>query len=180
MDSRLTKSVGHFEENKFSDGDHQFLLDCCPKLIKTYNFGQNKRQFKNKNEQYCTVRLFNFKVAETFCQFSVRDRRYFLPWLSIWILNGLILWTKTSSNLWQNFSIWWLNGFLLHFMISIFALYYFIKKKITRFVGICISQGPFVIFQSLVISTHGIIQSEKLPSFRISTINICKCQCQVT
>ncbi len=33
---------------------------------------------KNKNEQYCAVRLFNFKVAETFRQFSVRDCRYFL------------------------------------------------------------------------------------------------------
>ncbi len=66
----MTKSVGHFEENKFSVGDHQFLLECCPKLVKTYNFGQNavnERQFKNKNEQYCAVRLFNFKVAETFC-----------------------------------------------------------------------------------------------------------------
>ncbi len=72
MDSKLTKSVGHFEENKFSVGSHQFLLECCPKLIKTHNFGQNavkKRQFKNKNEQYCAVRLFIFKVAENFCQF---------------------------------------------------------------------------------------------------------------
>ncbi len=60
--SKLTKSVGYFEENKFSVGGHQFLLGCCPKLIKTYNFGQNavnERQFKNKNEQYCGVRLFN-------------------------------------------------------------------------------------------------------------------------
>jgi hypothetical protein len=55
LDSKPTKSVGHFEENKFSVGGHQFLLKCCPKLIKTYNFGQNavnERQFKNKNEQY--------------------------------------------------------------------------------------------------------------------------------
>ncbi len=82
LDSKPTKSVGHFEENKFSGVGHQFLLDCYPKLIKTYNFGQsavNERQFKNKNEQYCAVRLFNFKVAETFCQFSVRNCRYFLP-----------------------------------------------------------------------------------------------------
>jgi hypothetical protein len=41
LDSKLTKSVGHFEENKFSVGCHKFLLECCPKLIKTYNFGQN-------------------------------------------------------------------------------------------------------------------------------------------
>jgi hypothetical protein len=70
LDSKLTKSVGHFEENKFSVGGHQFMLECCPKLIKTYNFGQiavNKRQLKNKNEQYCAVRLFIFKVDETFC-----------------------------------------------------------------------------------------------------------------
>jgi hypothetical protein len=70
LDSKPTKSVDHFEENKFSFGCQQFLLECCPKLIKICNFGQNavnKRQFKNKNEQYCAVRLFIFKLAETFC-----------------------------------------------------------------------------------------------------------------
>jgi hypothetical protein len=80
LDSKPTKSDGHFEENKFSVGGHQFLSDCCPKLIKTYNLGQNAvnvRQFKNKNKQYCAVRLFNFEVAETFCRFSVYDCRYF-------------------------------------------------------------------------------------------------------
>jgi hypothetical protein len=59
--SQTTKSVGHFEENKFSVGGHQFLLEFCPELIKTYNFGQNavnKSQYKNKNEQYCADRLF--------------------------------------------------------------------------------------------------------------------------
>jgi hypothetical protein len=69
LDSELTKSVGHFEENKFSVVGHQFLLDCCPKLIKTYNYRQNtvnKSKFKNKNEKYCAIRLFIFKVAETF------------------------------------------------------------------------------------------------------------------
>ncbi len=74
LDSKPTKSVENFEESKFSVGDHQFLLECCPKLIKTYNFGQNavnERQFKNKNEQNCAVWLFNFKVAEIFCRFSV-------------------------------------------------------------------------------------------------------------
>jgi hypothetical protein len=79
--SQTTKSVGHFEENKFSVGGHQFLLEFCPELIKTYNFGQNavnKSQYKNKNEQYCAVRLFIFIVAETFCQFSVCDCHYFL------------------------------------------------------------------------------------------------------
>jgi hypothetical protein len=81
LDSKPTKSVGHFEENKFSVGGHQILLECCPKLIKIYNFGQNevnKRQLKNKNEQYCAIRLFIFKVAKTFCQFFVRDCQYFL------------------------------------------------------------------------------------------------------
>jgi hypothetical protein len=69
LDGEPTKSVGRFEENKFSVGGHQFLSDCCTKLIKTYNFGRNavnERQFKNKNEQYCAIRLFNFKVAVTF------------------------------------------------------------------------------------------------------------------
>jgi hypothetical protein len=80
FDSKPTKSVGHFDENKFSVGGHQFLLECCPKLIKTYNFGLNavnRSQYKNKYEQYCAVRLFIFIVAKTFCQFSVRDCRYF-------------------------------------------------------------------------------------------------------
>ncbi len=80
LDSKPTKRVGHFEENKFSVGGHKFLLNCCPKFIKTYNFGKNavnERQFINKNEQYCAARLFDFKVAETFCRFSVRDCRFF-------------------------------------------------------------------------------------------------------
>jgi hypothetical protein len=71
FDSKPTKSIGHFEENKFYVGRHQFLLECCPKLIKTYNFGQNGanlRQLYNENEQYCAVRLFISKVAETFRQ----------------------------------------------------------------------------------------------------------------
>jgi hypothetical protein len=80
LDSKPTRSVGRFEENKFPVGGRQFLLECCPKLIKTYNFGQKavkKSQFENKNEQYCEVRLLVFKVAKTFCQFSVCDCRYF-------------------------------------------------------------------------------------------------------
>jgi hypothetical protein len=71
LDSKPKKSVGHFEENKFSIGCHQFLLECCPKLIKTNNFGQNavnKRQLKNENELHSAVRLFIFKVAMIFCQ----------------------------------------------------------------------------------------------------------------
>jgi hypothetical protein len=78
LDSKLTKSVGHFEENKFSVGGHQFLLDCCPKLITTYNFGQsavNKRQFKDKNEQYCAVRLFLLRLFVNFLSVIV----IFLP-----------------------------------------------------------------------------------------------------
>jgi hypothetical protein len=54
LDSNPTKIVRNFEESKFSVGCHQFLLECCPKLIKAYNFGQNavnKRQLKNKNER---------------------------------------------------------------------------------------------------------------------------------
>ncbi len=55
LDSKPTKNVGHFEDNKFSVGRHQFLTECCPKLTETYNFGQNvinNRQLKNKHEQY--------------------------------------------------------------------------------------------------------------------------------
>ncbi len=90
MDVKQTKNVVDFEENKFSVGCHQFLLKWCPKLIKTYNLGQNalnKRQLNQKNEQYCAVRLFIFKVAETFCQFFVRDCQHFLACLK---LSGLI------------------------------------------------------------------------------------------
>jgi hypothetical protein len=50
--------------------------------VQTYNFGQNtvnKRQLKNKNEQYCAVGSFSFKAAETFCQFFVCEFQYFLP-----------------------------------------------------------------------------------------------------
>lgn len=74
LGSKLTKNVGHFEENKFYFGCCQFLSECCPKLIITFNFGQNavkKGQLKSKNEQYCAVRLLNFKVAETFCRLSL-------------------------------------------------------------------------------------------------------------
>jgi hypothetical protein len=57
------------------------------KVDQIYNFGQNtanKRQLKNKNEQYCAVRLFIFKVTEVFCQFFVPDCQYFLP--PLWFL----------------------------------------------------------------------------------------------
>ncbi len=79
MDSKPTKSVGHFEKNKFSVGCHQFLLDCCPKLIKIYNFGQipfNKVQLKNQNEQLGC--LFS-KLPRLFVKFFIRDCQYFLP-----------------------------------------------------------------------------------------------------
>jgi hypothetical protein len=69
LDNKLTKNVGHFEETKFSVGCHQFLLDYCPKLIKTYNFGQNadnKRQMINKNDQRCTLSLFIIKKSRLF------------------------------------------------------------------------------------------------------------------
>ena len=41
LDDILTKTVGHFEESKFSVLCHPFLLDCCSKLIKTYILGRN-------------------------------------------------------------------------------------------------------------------------------------------
>jgi len=53
LDNKPTKNVWHFEEKQISVVGHQFLLDYCPKLIKTYNLGQNannKRQMINKNE----------------------------------------------------------------------------------------------------------------------------------
>ncbi len=73
LDSKPAKSVGHFEESKFSVGGHQFLLECCPKLIKTYNFGQNavnKSQFINKNEQYCALGCLFSKLPRLFVNFS--------------------------------------------------------------------------------------------------------------
>jgi hypothetical protein len=72
LDGKPTKSVGHFEENKFFVGGHQFLLECCPKLIKTYNFGQNtvnKSQFKNKNEQFCTFGCLFSSLPRLFVDF---------------------------------------------------------------------------------------------------------------
>jgi hypothetical protein len=72
LDSKPTKSVEHFEENNFSVGGHQFLLECCPKLIKTYNFVQNavtKSQFKNKNEQYCALGCLFSKLSRLFADF---------------------------------------------------------------------------------------------------------------
>ncbi len=83
LDSKPTKSIGHFEANKCSVDGHQFLSECCPKLIKIYNFGQNvmnKRQLKNKNEQYCAIRLFIFKVVETFCSQLLA---FFILWMLI-------------------------------------------------------------------------------------------------
>ncbi len=35
LDDKPTKGFGPHEENKFSIGNHQFLLDSCPKLTKT-------------------------------------------------------------------------------------------------------------------------------------------------
>jgi hypothetical protein len=66
-------------------------------LIKTYNFGQNaanKRQLKNKSEQFYAVRLFIFEAAETFCQFFARNCQYFLPYYSL--INVAL---KSSTNL---------------------------------------------------------------------------------
>jgi hypothetical protein len=31
------------------------LLDCCPKLIKTYNFGQNAVNKRQLKKQKCTI-----------------------------------------------------------------------------------------------------------------------------
>jgi hypothetical protein len=80
LDSKPTKSIGRFEENKFSVGCHQFLLECCPKLIKTYNFGQNaanKRQLKNKNQQYCAVKFLFSKLLRLFVNFSSAIVRFY-------------------------------------------------------------------------------------------------------
>ena len=64
LDRKPAKSVGQFEENKFSVGGHLFLLECCSKLIKTYNFGQNavnERQFKNK---MCNIVQFGCLISK--------------------------------------------------------------------------------------------------------------------
>jgi hypothetical protein len=34
LDNEPTNGAGDFEDNKFSVGCHQFLLECCPKMIK--------------------------------------------------------------------------------------------------------------------------------------------------
>ncbi len=70
LGSKPTKSVGHFEGNRFSVGCHKFLVDYCPKLIKTYNFGQNavnKRQLKSNIVQLGY--LFS-KLQRLFVNFS--------------------------------------------------------------------------------------------------------------
>jgi hypothetical protein len=73
LDSKPTKSVGHFEENKLSDGCRLSFLDSCPKLICTYNFGQNegnKRWMKTKMNE--DVRFgWLFSVAKTFLSATV-------------------------------------------------------------------------------------------------------------
>ncbi len=35
LDDKPTKVFGHFKDNKFTVGFHQFLLDCYPKLTDT-------------------------------------------------------------------------------------------------------------------------------------------------
>jgi hypothetical protein len=72
LDDKLTKSVSHFEENKFCVGGHQFLLDCCPKLIKNYNFIQNgidKRQLKIKMNNIVQLGCLFSKLPRLFVNF---------------------------------------------------------------------------------------------------------------
>jgi hypothetical protein len=72
LNSKPTKIVGHFEENKFSVGGHQFFLEYCPKLIKTYNFGQNalnKRQLKTKMNNIVQLGCLFLKLARLFVNF---------------------------------------------------------------------------------------------------------------
>ncbi len=72
-DSKPTKSVGHFEENKFSVVCHQFLLECCPKLIKTCNFGQNaakKDNLKTKMNNIVQLGCLFSKLPRLFVNFS--------------------------------------------------------------------------------------------------------------
>ncbi len=75
LDSKPTKIVGHFERLspifvgmlKKDDLNLQFWTNVV-----------NKRHLENKKEQCCAVRLFIFKVAETFCQFF-QCRYFFFP-----------------------------------------------------------------------------------------------------
>jgi hypothetical protein len=72
LDSKPTKSVRHFEENKSSVGGHQFLLECCSKLIKTYNFGQiaeNKRQSKTEMNNIVLLGCLFSKLPRLFVDF---------------------------------------------------------------------------------------------------------------
>jgi hypothetical protein len=72
LDNKPTKSVGHFEEHKFSVGGHQFWLECCPKLIKTYNLGQNavdKGQLKNNINNFVQLGCLISKLPRLFVNF---------------------------------------------------------------------------------------------------------------
>ncbi len=70
LDSKQTKSVGHFIGNNISVGGHQFLLECCPKLIKTYNFGQNERQLITKMNNIVQLGCLFSKLPRFFVNFS--------------------------------------------------------------------------------------------------------------
>ncbi len=64
----VLRGVGHFEENKFSVGGHQY----CPQLIITYNFGQNavnKSQFKNKMNNIGQLSCLFSKLPRLFVNF---------------------------------------------------------------------------------------------------------------
>jgi hypothetical protein len=65
LDNKPTNSVEHLEENKFSVGCHQFLLDCCSQLIITFNFGQNT----DNKIQIKTKKVFFSKWTKLFVNF---------------------------------------------------------------------------------------------------------------
>jgi hypothetical protein len=74
LDSKSTKSVGHFEENKFSVGSHQFLLDWYSKLIKTFNL-DNFQSIKDNSK----TKMNN--IVQSGCLFS-KLLRFFVDFLS--------------------------------------------------------------------------------------------------
>jgi hypothetical protein len=82
LDSKPTKSVKNFEENKFSIGHASPIFVLLSKVDQNLQFWtkcSQQKAIEKQNEQYCAVRLFIFKVAETFCQLFVCDCQYFLP-----------------------------------------------------------------------------------------------------
>ncbi len=72
MNGKPIKSIGHFEENLVFCRLSPIFVGLLSKVDQSLQFltkCSQLKSIKNKNEQYCTVRLFIFKAAETFWRF---------------------------------------------------------------------------------------------------------------